>query len=356
MVEKVAKLKVFSILEKRHLFIKHLMSKNISIKHMVAGGIEEPGSSNIGASHHPIVISNGTQKKNILLDMGARPSNTFDKSVENPLIDIDIPTLDALFISHVHQDHIGSVIRLVKAGYHGPIYMSEKSKKLARVIFDDMLKHEKEDVAEHNRKVRNLQDELYEARFVVRVRMQAPETRHMKNPHERISEKYFSIKHLFDNRVSDLLRKYKVARQKQEKAVFETMYNRKHDEETTANLLRQINWDNGFDEEEIVNAFLGLKKEILDTQANFTDLQYEHAKDKLEKYSIKSKEDIQELDRRLEVMEFNDNDVMDALGQIKTFPLETATDIFPGLLKATFYSAGHVEGSIQTVLTVSNDK
>lgn len=84
---------------------------------MVAGGIEEPGSSNIGASHHPIVISNGKVSKNILLDMGARPSNTFDKTIENPLIDIDVPTLDALFISHVHQDHIGSVIRLVKAGY-----------------------------------------------------------------------------------------------------------------------------------------------------------------------------------------------------------------------------------------------
>ena len=93
------------------------MTKNISIRHMVAGGIEEKGSSNIGASHHPIVISNGEQTKNILLDMGARPSNMFDKSVENPLINIDIKNLDAVFISHTHQDHVGSLIRLVKAGY-----------------------------------------------------------------------------------------------------------------------------------------------------------------------------------------------------------------------------------------------
>lgn len=41
----------------------------------------------------------------------------FDKSVENPLIDIDIDNLDAVFISHVHQDHVGSLIRLVKYGY-----------------------------------------------------------------------------------------------------------------------------------------------------------------------------------------------------------------------------------------------
>lgn len=332
------------------------MTKNISIKHMVAGGIEEPGSSNIGASHHPIVISNGMQKKNILLDMGARPSNMFDKSVENPLIDIDIPTLDATFISHVHQDHVGSLIRLTKAGYKGPIYMSEKSKKLARVIFDDMLKHEKEDVAQHNTKVRNLQNELYEARFVVRVHIQAPETRHIKKPHEKISDKYFSIKHLFDDRVNDLIRKYKIGRQKQEKIIFETMYNRKHDEETTANVLRQVNRDNTFDEEEIVQAFVALKEEIMKAQEKFTDLQYENAKDKLEHHHITSKEDIQDLDRRLAIMEFNDNDVMETLGQIKTFPLEKPCEIFPGLLKATFYSAGHVEGSVQTVFTITNDK
>ena len=94
------------------------MTKNLTLRHMVAGGIEEKGSSNIGASHHPIVLSNGTITKRIMLDMGARPSNTFDRSIENPLVDVDIDTLDALFISHVHQDHVGSVIRLVKAGYH----------------------------------------------------------------------------------------------------------------------------------------------------------------------------------------------------------------------------------------------
>lgn len=315
------------------------MSSNISIKHMVAGGIEEKGSSNIGASHHPIVISNGEQKKNILLDMGARPSNTFDKSVENPLIDIDINNLDATFISHVHQDHVGSLIRLVKAGYKGPIYMSEKSKKLCRVIFDDMLKHEKEDVAEHNRKVRNLQESLAEAWFIVRVHMQAPETRHIKNPHARISERFFSIKHLFDKNIEELVWKFNVKRHKFEKTIRETLYNRKHDETTTANVLRQINRDNQFDEEEVVAEFIALKKQIMKAQENFSNLQYQNAKEKLVQYNIKEKEDIQALDRRLAIMEFNDNDVMQTLGQIKALPMKSAQTIFDGLLKVTFYSA-----------------
>ncbi len=330
------------------------MSSKISIKHMVAGGIEEKGSSNIGASHHPIVISNGEQKKHILLDMGARPSNMFDKSVENPLINIDIKNLDAVFISHVHQDHVGSLIRLVKAGYKWPIYMSEKSKKLARVIFDDMLKHEKEDVAEHNRKVRNLQEELAEAWFVVRVRMQAPETRHMKNPHDKISNRFFSIKNLFDERINELMWQFNVKRKKFEKTIRETLYNRKHDDVTTANVLRQVNWDNQFDEEDIVAEFVKLKKEISYSQENFSDLQYENAKEKLAQHNIKEKDDIKELDRHLAIMEFNDNDVMQALGQIKTLPMWSSQTIFDGLLDATLYSAGHIEGSTQVLLTISD--
>lgn len=267
----------------------------------------------------------------------------FDKSVENPLINIDIENLDAVFISHVHQDHVGSLIRLVKHGYQGPIYMSEMSKKLSRVIFEDMLKHEKEDVAEHNRKVRNLQEELYEARFIVRVRMHAPETRHIKDPHQRISEKHFSIKHLFDNRIDDMLWKHKVGRKKYEKMITETLYNPKHDVETTANVLRQVNWDNSFEEEGIIREFAILKEEIMHAQENFTDLQYEHAKEKLQKYSIKEKEDIQEFDRRLAIMEFNDTDVLQTISQIKSLTMGSPQTIFDGLLTATFYSAGHVE-------------
>lgn len=234
--------------------------------------------------------------------------------------------------------------------------MSEKSQRLSRVIFDDMLKHEKEDVAEQNRKVKNLQDELYEAWFVVRVRKQAPETRHMKNPHEKISEKYFSVKRLFDNKLDDLLWKYKVGRKKQEKIITETMYNRKHDEETTRNILMQINRDNSFSEDEIINSFLQLKREIIDTQENFSDLQYQNAIEKLNKHHITDRDQIKDLDRRLAVMEFNDTDVMQAISQIKAAPLEKPYEIFPGLLSTTFYSAGHVEGSVQTVLTISNEK
>lgn len=63
--------------------------------------------------------------------------------------------------------------------------MSEMSKFLAKVIFDDALKHEKEEVEEYNRKIERLQQELKEARYTMRADQQAPETRHMSHPHSK---------------------------------------------------------------------------------------------------------------------------------------------------------------------------
>lgn len=121
------------------------------------------------------------------MDIGNQPSNAAAAAIDNPFMHMDVNSFDIAFVSHVHQDHIGNCIRLVKAGYRGPIYMSEMSKFLAKVIFDDALKHEKEEVEEYNRKIERLQQELHEARYTTRVNNQAPETRHIKHPHEKMS-------------------------------------------------------------------------------------------------------------------------------------------------------------------------
>ena len=191
--------------------------------------------------------------------------------------------------------------------------MSQKSKALARVIFDDMLKHEKEDVAEHNRKVKNLQQDLMQAWFIVRLHKQAPETRHMKNPHERIPESFYSVEGLYEVKVEELMWKYNVKRRKDTMAIKETLFNRKHDEKLSRHNLENMHRDKDFDKEELIDSFMGVKNQILYTQENFGKLQYDHAKSLLAKYHVDEKEDIQALDRRLEVMAFNENDVMQAL-------------------------------------------
>lgn len=51
----------------------------------------------------------------------------------------NVAAIDALFVTHAHQDHIGRIPRLVRAGYRGPIYSTHATKDLAAVMFDDAL-------------------------------------------------------------------------------------------------------------------------------------------------------------------------------------------------------------------------
>ena len=51
----------------------------------------------------------------------------------------DLSQLDAVIISHVHNDHLGNIVQLIKAGYTGLVYMSHTSKAIIQPILYDML-------------------------------------------------------------------------------------------------------------------------------------------------------------------------------------------------------------------------
>lgn len=50
---------------------------------------------------------------------------------------MDAHKIDAIFLTHAHLDHSGYLPRLVKAGYEGPIYMTEASNQLCRLLLAD---------------------------------------------------------------------------------------------------------------------------------------------------------------------------------------------------------------------------
>ena len=143
----------------------------------------------------------GEKKYKLLMDIGNQPSNAAATAMDNPFSHMDVNAIDVAFVSHVHQDHIGNCIRLVKAGYRGPIYMSEMSKFLAKVIFDDALKHEKEEVEEHNRKIERLQHELQEAYTTVHMHSGGAEIKHPSHSHDHAKGRYFSLERLFEQKV-----------------------------------------------------------------------------------------------------------------------------------------------------------
>lgn len=60
----------------------------------------------------------------------------------------DPATIDYLFITHAHLDHIGRVGKLVRDGFRGPIYSTPVTRMITEVMFDDaigIMEHEKQD-------------------------------------------------------------------------------------------------------------------------------------------------------------------------------------------------------------------
>ena len=81
-----------------------------------------------------------TPEANILLDAGLKPTNERD---ELPLFDLpefDVDTLDAVIITHAHLDHCGALPLLYKYGYKGPVYMTEPTLHLAKLLYEDYIK------------------------------------------------------------------------------------------------------------------------------------------------------------------------------------------------------------------------
>jgi KH/beta-lactamase-domain protein len=81
-----------------------------------------------------------TPEANILLDAGLKPTGDGD---ELPLFDLPefaVEDLDAVVITHAHLDHIGALPVLFKHGYRGPVYMTEPTLHLAKLLLEDYVK------------------------------------------------------------------------------------------------------------------------------------------------------------------------------------------------------------------------
>jgi len=319
--------------------------------HYVGGGVQEAHpQGTIGGSYHVITIESEGKQYKMLLDIGNQPSNAGASQMQNPFRHFDIASLHLAFISHTHQDHIGNCIRLVQAGYRGPIYMSEVSKTLAKVIFDDALKHEEEEVKEYNAKIIILQRELHDAWALVHG--SGHNTTEAKNTHDNhhdFNHNPHHGVHAFEEKISDLLRDFRITKTQYRKRLREILVDSSISIDEFIEILRGIHPSRVAAEHAFTEQACGLKQEILTMQHTPSHGDRAEAIYKLRKHNIHHPDDISALREQLTEMEFDENDVMQALEQIKPIALHEKTAVIPGVLDLTLFSAGHVEGAVQSV-------
>ena len=82
----------------------------------------------------------------LLLDCGLFDSERIDPSSPNRQLSFDPRALDAVIVSHAHNDHIGRLPFLVKAGYNGPIYATPATGDITSVMLRDSARIQREEV------------------------------------------------------------------------------------------------------------------------------------------------------------------------------------------------------------------
>lgn len=89
----------------------------------------------------------------ILLDCGMlQESNINSFSTENCEFNFEIKNIRAVLITHAHNDHVGKLPLLIKAGYDGRVYMSQETALFLENVLLDNLKIHREEGKKLNKK------------------------------------------------------------------------------------------------------------------------------------------------------------------------------------------------------------
>ncbi|MEK7567466.1 MAG: MBL fold metallo-hydrolase [Patescibacteria group bacterium] len=97
------------------------------------------------------------KNKKILIDCGLRQGDRFGEEENYENFPYKPESIDLLFITHAHMDHIGRIPKLIKDGFRGIIYSTRETKLLAEVMFADAVSLLRREASE--RKIEPLYEE-----------------------------------------------------------------------------------------------------------------------------------------------------------------------------------------------------
>jgi metallo-beta-lactamase family protein len=96
-----------------------------------AGGAQMPTGSNF-------LVEIGGIK--ILIDCGLVQGEKYSVPINAEAFTYDPSTIDTLFITHAHLDHVGRIPKLIKDGFKGKIVSTEPTREMAELIMLDSLR------------------------------------------------------------------------------------------------------------------------------------------------------------------------------------------------------------------------
>lgn len=104
-----------------------------------------------------------TPDTKVLVDCGARERERACDSANTEPFPYDVRAIEALFVTHAHQDHIGRIPRLVREGFRGRIRSTKATRDIAAVMLEDALAVMTSEVERHGC------DPLFEEKDVARA-------------------------------------------------------------------------------------------------------------------------------------------------------------------------------------------
>lgn len=95
------------------------------------------GARRVTGSNFLFEAKRGEKTVRILVDCGLSQGEHFAEDANSESFSYDPKSVDAIFFTHAHADHIGLFPRLVKDGFKGKAYATEATKALIPVMLED---------------------------------------------------------------------------------------------------------------------------------------------------------------------------------------------------------------------------